>query len=202
MLSPEVRPRRKLAGRHGGQEGVYRELSEKIDIVDLPGIYSLSPYTPEEVVSRNYIMEENPRLGDQHCRRHEPRAELLPHDPASRIRHSHRDGTHRQGDGRLDARRALHPGYGGRRARRRKGGRSPQPGARRGFFPRSRALVHDLQPSLRPGDRPTRSCAARSGSGSRSAYGWRRRGSVRSSYTTSAGSWGCDIGKDGFVFSQ
>ena len=29
-------------------------------IVDLPGIYSLSPYTPEEIVTRNYILEENP----------------------------------------------------------------------------------------------------------------------------------------------
>jgi ferrous iron transport protein B len=29
-------------------------------VVDLPGIYSLSPYTPEEVVSRNYILEEKP----------------------------------------------------------------------------------------------------------------------------------------------
>ena len=30
------------------------------DIVDLPGIYSLSPYTPEEVVSRNFILDEHP----------------------------------------------------------------------------------------------------------------------------------------------
>src|SRR5574344_1870555 len=29
-------------------------------VVDLPGIYSLSPYTPEEVVSRNFILEEKP----------------------------------------------------------------------------------------------------------------------------------------------
>ncbi|MDE7256476.1 MAG: ferrous iron transporter B, partial [Clostridia bacterium] len=27
---------------------------------DLPGIYSLSPYTPEEVISRNYILDEKP----------------------------------------------------------------------------------------------------------------------------------------------
>lgn len=33
---------------------------EGIDIIDLPGIYSLSPYTPEEVISRNYILKENP----------------------------------------------------------------------------------------------------------------------------------------------
>ena len=29
-------------------------------ITDLPGIYSLSPYTLEEVVSRDYILNENP----------------------------------------------------------------------------------------------------------------------------------------------
>ncbi len=31
-----------------------------VEIIDLPGIYSLSPYTPEEVVSRNYLLEEKP----------------------------------------------------------------------------------------------------------------------------------------------
>lgn len=44
------------------REGVYKKLGEPIDIVDLPGIYSLSPYTPEEVVSRNYIVDEKPDL--------------------------------------------------------------------------------------------------------------------------------------------
>ena len=29
-------------------------------VVDLPGIYSLSPYTPEEVVSRDFIVQHNP----------------------------------------------------------------------------------------------------------------------------------------------
>lgn len=33
-----------------------------VSIVDLPGIYSLSPYTLEEVVSRNFILEEKPDL--------------------------------------------------------------------------------------------------------------------------------------------
>ena len=42
------------------REGSYKKLEERIDIVDLPGIYSLSPYTPEEVVSRNYILDEKP----------------------------------------------------------------------------------------------------------------------------------------------
>lgn len=42
------------------REGVYRSGGEKLGIIDLPGIYSLSPYTPEEVISRNYILEEKP----------------------------------------------------------------------------------------------------------------------------------------------
>ena len=31
-----------------------------VDLVDLPGIYSLSPYTLEEVVARNYLIGEQP----------------------------------------------------------------------------------------------------------------------------------------------
>lgn len=41
-------------------EGVYKKGDTKANIVDLPGIYSLSPYTPEEVISRNYILDEKP----------------------------------------------------------------------------------------------------------------------------------------------
>lgn len=33
---------------------------KSVTITDLPGIYSLSPYTLEEVVARNYILEERP----------------------------------------------------------------------------------------------------------------------------------------------
>ena len=33
---------------------------EDVIVTDLPGIYSLSPYTLEEVVSRDYILKENP----------------------------------------------------------------------------------------------------------------------------------------------
>ena len=42
------------------REGTYKKCGEPISIVDLPGIYSLSPYTPEEVISRNFILDENP----------------------------------------------------------------------------------------------------------------------------------------------
>ena len=31
------------------------------DVVDLPGIYSMSPYSSEEIVSRQYILEEKPK---------------------------------------------------------------------------------------------------------------------------------------------
>jgi len=41
------------------KEGKLRGQKDVI-ITDLPGIYSLSPYTLEEVVTRNYIMDERP----------------------------------------------------------------------------------------------------------------------------------------------
>ena len=42
------------------KEGLYKKCKEQVSIIDLPGIYSLSPYTPEEVISRDYIMLEKP----------------------------------------------------------------------------------------------------------------------------------------------
>ncbi len=42
------------------KEGIYRLGKEDITIVDLPGVYSLSPYSPEEIVSRNYLLNEKP----------------------------------------------------------------------------------------------------------------------------------------------
>ncbi len=42
------------------REGTYKKCAEPIAIIDLPGIYSLSPYTPEEVIARNYILDEKP----------------------------------------------------------------------------------------------------------------------------------------------
>ena len=41
------------------KEGKYKG-DKEVTIVDLPGIYSLSPYTLEEVVSRNYLIDEKP----------------------------------------------------------------------------------------------------------------------------------------------
>ena len=42
------------------KEGLYKKCAEPINVIDLPGIYSLSPYTPEEVISRNFIINEKP----------------------------------------------------------------------------------------------------------------------------------------------
>lgn len=41
------------------KEGLYKK-DKDVKIVDLPGIYSLSPYTLEEVVSRDYLIDDNP----------------------------------------------------------------------------------------------------------------------------------------------
>ena len=41
------------------KEGKLKKHSD-VKIVDLPGIYSLSPYTLEEVVARNFLLEERP----------------------------------------------------------------------------------------------------------------------------------------------
>ena len=46
----------KKEGKLKGKRGK----GEEIIVTDLPGIYSLSPYTLEEVVSRDYVLKENP----------------------------------------------------------------------------------------------------------------------------------------------
>ena len=45
------------------KEGTYKsKTGENINIIDLPGIYSLSPYTPEEIIARNFIINDTPDL--------------------------------------------------------------------------------------------------------------------------------------------
>ncbi len=41
------------------KEGKYRR-DKDVTFTDLPGIYSLSPYTPEEIVTRDYLMSDAP----------------------------------------------------------------------------------------------------------------------------------------------
>ena len=40
--------------------GKLKSHGEDVTIVDLPGIYSLSPYSAEEMVTRNFILDEHP----------------------------------------------------------------------------------------------------------------------------------------------
>ncbi len=42
------------------KEGKAKLLKENVRVVDLPGIYSLSPYTLEEVIARDYLIEQKP----------------------------------------------------------------------------------------------------------------------------------------------
>ena len=44
------------------KEGNLRDTDKDITLVDLPGIYSLAPYSMDEIVSRNFLLEERPDL--------------------------------------------------------------------------------------------------------------------------------------------
>ena len=44
----------------GNFPGVTVDRKENTSITDLPGIYSMSPYTSEEIVSRNFVLNEHP----------------------------------------------------------------------------------------------------------------------------------------------
>lgn len=41
------------------KEGILKH-HENVRVIDLPGIYSLSPYSKEEVIARNYLVDEKP----------------------------------------------------------------------------------------------------------------------------------------------
>ncbi len=42
--------------------GYYRHDGTKVEVVDLPGTYSLTSYSPEERVSRDFVLHENPSV--------------------------------------------------------------------------------------------------------------------------------------------
>ncbi|HEY8910597.1 MAG TPA: ferrous iron transport protein B [Desulfosporosinus sp.] len=44
------------------REGKARKIQGDIKVIDLPGIYSLSPYSMEEIVARDYIVNEKPDI--------------------------------------------------------------------------------------------------------------------------------------------
>lgn len=50
----------KIKARAAGADGALCTHGHEMTLVDLPGIYSLSPYSMEEVVARDYIINERP----------------------------------------------------------------------------------------------------------------------------------------------
>ncbi len=52
--------RRKLSRRDGRPQRWHHRNHPEASVTDLPGIYSLSPYTGEEVVSRQFMLDEHP----------------------------------------------------------------------------------------------------------------------------------------------
>ena len=42
------------------KEGICKRAGQEIQIVDLPGTYSLTAYSQEEVIARDYVLEDNP----------------------------------------------------------------------------------------------------------------------------------------------
>ncbi len=44
------------------KEGKFKRADYEVEIVDLPGTYSLTTYSPEEVIARDYLLNEKPDL--------------------------------------------------------------------------------------------------------------------------------------------
>src|SRR6185369_12526115 len=44
------------------KEAIFEFGGSRIRLVDLPGTYSLSPYTQEEIIARDYLVHERPDL--------------------------------------------------------------------------------------------------------------------------------------------
>jgi ferrous iron transport protein B len=44
------------------KEGKFKKEDYEIEVVDLPGTYSLTAYSPEEVIARDYIINEKPDM--------------------------------------------------------------------------------------------------------------------------------------------
>ena len=66
-------------------------------VVDLPGIYSLRPYTQEEIVSRDFIIESEARRHHQYRGRHQHRAEPVSDSSAFGAAGAHGAGPEHDG---------------------------------------------------------------------------------------------------------
>ena len=42
------------------KEGIIRKFGYEVKIIDLPGTYSLTPFSIEEIIARDYILDESP----------------------------------------------------------------------------------------------------------------------------------------------
>ena len=84
------------------KDGAIRNHPEA-SVTDLPGIYSLSPYTGEEIVSRQFILGRKPRCHHRYHRRHQYRTQPVPDAAAYGARSPH--GYRAQHDGRGDGQR-------------------------------------------------------------------------------------------------
>lgn len=82
------------------------ELGCSITLVDLPGIYSLSPYSMEEIVARDYVTKEKPDVVINIVDCYEYRTEPVPEHPADRNGASRCDRA--EYDGRGLRQRGLH----------------------------------------------------------------------------------------------
>jgi ferrous iron transport protein B len=57
---PGVTVEKKEAPIKGAEDLLPKKTADKVTLVDLPGIYSLSPYTQEEIVTRDFILRDKP----------------------------------------------------------------------------------------------------------------------------------------------
>lgn len=44
------------------QEGIFYTADHEVTVVDLPGAYSLAAYSPEEVIAREFLLQQRPAL--------------------------------------------------------------------------------------------------------------------------------------------
>ena len=44
------------------KSGTFKHADYEVEIVDLPGTYSVSAYSPEELIARNFLLQESPDL--------------------------------------------------------------------------------------------------------------------------------------------
>ena len=61
----------------------YANTTEELVAVDLPGAYSMSPFTPEESITSGYVRDETSGCDHQYRRCNKPESKPVFHDTAS-----------------------------------------------------------------------------------------------------------------------